>query len=186
MIVRSFHDPSLIDMIVPEITTDRLLLRDFRQSDFEAYAAMVSDPDVVRHLADGKPLDRTNAWRQLAMFAGHWTLRGFGVWAVEERSTGAFIGRIGCFEPEGWPAFEIAYTLARHAWGNGYATEGAAASLNYARTKLGRTNVTSVIRPDNTASIRVATGLGATLAETVEFYGGTALIYRYPEIARKN
>jgi RimJ/RimL family protein N-acetyltransferase len=169
-------------MIVPEIQTERLLLRGYRQSDFEAYAAMMADPDVVRYLADGKPFSRVDAWRQLAMFAGHWELRGFGVWAVEERSTGAFIGRIGCFEPEGWPAFEIAYTLARHAWGKGYATEGAEAALHYARTELGRTDITSVIRPENENSIRVATGLGATLGETVDFYGGTASIYHYPDI----
>ncbi|MEO6877491.1 MAG: GNAT family N-acetyltransferase, partial [Gemmatimonadaceae bacterium] len=88
-------------MIIPEIETERLLLRGYRQSDFEAYAAMMADPDVVQYLSDGKPMNRVDAWRQMAMFAGHWELRGFGVWAVEERSTGAFIGRIGCFEPEG-------------------------------------------------------------------------------------
>ncbi len=168
-------------MIVPEIETERLLLRGYRQSDFDAYAAMMADPDVVRYLSDGKPMNRVDAWRQMAMFAGHWELRGFGVWAVEERSTGAFIGRIGCFEPEGWPKFEIAYTLAQHAWGKGYATEGASAALNYARTELKRAGITSVIRPENSGSIAVATGLGATLGETVPFYGKTALIYRYPD-----
>lgn len=170
-------------MIVPEITTERLLLRAFRQSDFEAYAAMVADPEVVRYLADGKTLSRIDAWRQMAMFAGHWELRGFGVWAVEERATGKFIGRIGCFDPEGWPAFEIAYTLARHAWGKGYATEAARAALHYAHTTLGKRNVASVINSENKGSIAVATGLGATLSESVPFYGATALIYRYPDPA---
>jgi Acetyltransferase (GNAT) domain len=102
---------------IPQLTTHRLLLRAFRPDDFEPYAAMMADPDVSRHLMDGRPLTRPEAWRQLAMFAGHWILRGYGLWAVEDRATGQFLGRIGCLNPEGFPAFEIAYTLGRWAWG---------------------------------------------------------------------
>src|SRR2546423_9709883 len=152
---------------IPRLTTNRLLLREFRPEDFEPYAAMMADPDVARHLMDGRPLSRVEAWRQMAMFIGHWTLRGYGLWAVEERSTGRFLGRIGCLEPEGFPAFEIAYTLTRSAWGRGYAREGAAASLRYAREVLGRTKIASIIRPANAASIRVARSLGAVPGETV-------------------
>jgi RimJ/RimL family protein N-acetyltransferase len=114
---------------VPQLNTERLLLRGFEASDLDAYAAMMADPEVTRYLGDPHPLSRADAWRQLAMFAGHWVLRGFGVWAVEERATGTFIGRIGCWEPEGWPGFELAYTLARPAWGRGYAREGGAAAV---------------------------------------------------------
>lgn len=166
---------------IPTLETGRLLLRPFRPDDFPAYAALVADPEVTRHLADGRPLSRDEAWRQMAMFVGHWTLRGFGVWAVEERATGAFLGRIGCFEPEGWPAFEIAYTLGRAAWGRGYATEGARAALRYAHEVLGRRGVTSVIRPDNARSIRVATGLGARFEREAPFFGGVAHVYVYPD-----
>jgi RimJ/RimL family protein N-acetyltransferase len=105
------------------------------------------------------------------------------VWAVAERETGAFVGRIGCFEPEGWPAFEIAYTLARPAWGHGYAREGAAAALHYARRTLGRTDIVSIIRPGNAKSMLVAASLGATPDGSVEFFGSPALIYRYPRPA---
>jgi RimJ/RimL family protein N-acetyltransferase len=165
---------------VPRLETARLLLREFRPADLDAYAAMVADPEVMRFLADGRPLSRVEAWRQMAMFAGHWALRGFGVWAVEERATGAFVGRIGCFEPEGWPAFEVAYTLARPAWGRGYAREGAAAALRHAREVLRRDPVYSVIRPENARSIAVARSLGAERERTVEFFGGVADLYRYP------
>ena len=166
---------------VPTLHTERLVLRELAAGDFEAYAAMMADPDVTRFLGDGRPLGRAEAWRQMAMIAGHWVLRGFGLWAVEERATGAFLGRIGCFEPEGWPGFEIGYTLARGAWGRGYAREGAAAALRHARETLGRDAIISVIRPDNAASIRVATALGAMPDGQVDdFFGGLALIYRYP------
>ena len=167
-------------MNIPEIETDRLRLRALRADDFDPYATMMADPDVTRYLADGKPLSRADAWRQLAMILGHWELRGFGLWAVEEKATGDLLGRIGCYDPEGWPAFEIGYTLARHAWGKGYASEGAAAALEYARTVLGKRDITSVIKTGNEGSVRVATKLGATLGETVPFYESTAGIYVYP------
>ena len=141
---------------------------------------MMADPEVARYLGDGRPLSRADAWRQLAMLAGHWLLRGFGNWAVEDASTGVFLGRIGCLEPEGWPGFEIGYCLARSAWGKGYAREGASRALAYARQELGRTNIISLIRPSNEASIKVARALGAVAAETVELFGAPTVVYRYP------
>jgi len=164
---------------IPRVTTARLLLREFRASDFDAYAAMMADPLVTRYLGEGRALSRADAWRQLAMFAGHWALRGFGLWAVEERATGSFAGRIGCFEPEGWPGLEVAYALARPFWGRGYAREGAAVALRFAREELGRERVISIIRPGNAASIRVAEALGAAAGEEIDFYGAPARVYVY-------
>ena len=164
---------------IPELTTPRLRLRAFEPRDVDAYAAMMADPEVTRYIGDGRPLTRADAWRQLATFVGHWALRGFGLWAVEERGTGEFLGRIGCWEPDGWPGFELAYTLARPAWGRGYAREGAAAALAHARDTLGRTDVISLIRPANARSIRVAESLGAVRDGTVELFGRPTLRYRY-------
>jgi RimJ/RimL family protein N-acetyltransferase len=86
---------------IPRIATARLILRGSEEPDLEPYARMMADPRVTRYLGDGRPLSRADAWRQMALFQGHWALRGFGLWAVEHRVTGAFMGRIGCFEPEG-------------------------------------------------------------------------------------
>lgn len=165
---------------VPVIETERLTLRAFRDDDLEAYAALISDPIVSRFLGDGRPISRMEAWRQIAMITGHWLLRGFGLWAVEERETGHLIGRIGLHEPAGWPGFELAYTLGRDWWGKGFAQEAGRASLKHAREVMGRDEIISVIRPDNAASIKVATSLGAERAETVEFFGAPSVIYRYP------
>ena len=68
---------------VPLLTTPRLLLRGFAETDFEDYAGMLADQDVVRHLGDGRPMSRTDAWRHLATVIGNWSLRGFGLWEVE-------------------------------------------------------------------------------------------------------
>jgi RimJ/RimL family protein N-acetyltransferase len=165
---------------IPALTTERLLLRAFRADDFEAYAAIMADPAVTRFLGDGHPQGRDEAWRSMAYFLGHWELRGFGLWAVEERETGALAGRIGFLQPEGWPDFELAYTLAPAFQGRGYAREGARAALGYARETLGRERVISLIRPENTPSRRVAESFGATVEQTLDFFGGPALVYVYP------
>jgi len=108
---------------------------------------------------------------------GHWQLRGYGLWAVEERASGEMVGRIGCWNPEGWPGLEVGWTLRRRYWGRGYATEGARAALEYAFTQLGCRHVISLIRPANAASIRVAERLGERLEDRIELNGHEALVY---------
>jgi len=168
-----------LSVVVPRLDTLRLVLRAFLPSDVEPYARMMADPEVSRFLGDGKALDRADAWRQLAQIIGHWELRGFGLWAVEERATRRLVGRIGCYEPEGWPGFEIGYLLAREAWGRGLAREGVAAALAYARHELGRDSVISLIRPANRASIAVAEHFGARRTGSVELFGAASDVYTY-------
>jgi RimJ/RimL family protein N-acetyltransferase len=162
---------------MPTLQTDRLLLRMFRLEDFEAYAQMLADPEVQRYLGDGKPASRSEAWRHMAMLLGHWQLLGFGPWAVEERTRGVLIGRIGLFKPEGWPGVELGWMLRRASWGQGLATEGARAALAYAFTELHQPRIISLIRPANTASIRVAEKLGEQLEDRIEIHGDDALRY---------
>ena len=159
------------------IETDRLILRMFREDDLEPYAKICADPDVMRYLGDGKPLTRSEAWRQMAMILGHWHLRGYGLWAVEERATGHLIGRLGHFNPEGWPGFELGWVLGKPYWGRGYATEGARRALDYAFTDMGRDHVISLIYPANAASIRVAERIGETLEGRTQLFGHDVLVY---------
>jgi RimJ/RimL family protein N-acetyltransferase len=159
------------------LETERLRLRMFREDDLDAYAAICADPEVMRHLGEGKALGRAEAWRQIAMILGHWSLRGFGLWAVEERGTGALVGRIGFFQPEGWPGFELGWMLRRASWGKGYASEGAGRALAHAFTEMGRDHLISLIRPANQPSIRVAERLGETLEGRTELFGHEALVY---------
>jgi RimJ/RimL family protein N-acetyltransferase len=162
---------------IPTLTTDRLVLRPFRDDDLDAYAEICADPEVMRYLGDGKPLSRAEAWRQMAFIVGHWQLKGFGLWAVEEKASGALIGRAGLLHPEGWPGFELGWTLGRQWWGKGYATEAARMALRYAFEELDRDHVISLIRPENHPSIRVAERLGERLEGEVELFGGRTLIY---------
>lgn len=162
---------------IPTLSTERLLLRALREEDLDAYAAIMADAEVTRYLGDGRPLSRVDAWRQMALFLGHWQLRGYGHWAVEEHGTRTLVGRVGLFEPEGWPGFELGWTLGRPFWGRGYATEAARAALRYAFSELGREHVISLIHPDNHPSIRVAERLGESREGEAELYGRTVLVY---------
>jgi RimJ/RimL family protein N-acetyltransferase len=160
-----------------QLETDRLLLRMWRGDDFEPYARICADPDVMRYLVGGKTLSRLEAWRHMAFLIGHWHLRGYGHWAVEEKTTRSFVGRIGFLNPYSWPGFEIGWTLGRESWGKGYATEGARRALQYAFTELDKDHVISLIHPENQASIRVAERLGERPEGTSEILGMPVVIY---------
>ncbi len=80
------------------------------------FARISADAEVMRHVGGGAPATRAQAWRAMAMFTGHWILRGYGLWATEERATGRFIGRIGLWNPEGWPGLEVGWLLDRDLW----------------------------------------------------------------------
>ncbi|ARV59456.1 GNAT family N-acetyltransferase [Nostocales cyanobacterium HT-58-2] len=176
-------------MHIPQLETQRLILRGFREEDLDAYAKMHSDPEVTHYIGEGKTLSRSESWRNMAMIVGHWQLRGYGLWAVEERCSGEMIGRIGCWQPEGWPEFEIGWMLQRAYWGRGFATEGAKAAMDYAFDELQQSYVISVIRPENAASIRVAQKIGEKLQGKTELFGSEAVIYgisREDWLARKH
>jgi RimJ/RimL family protein N-acetyltransferase len=163
-------------MIDVRLETERLILRMIRLEDFEAYAALGADPEVMKFLG-GKTWDRLESWRYMCAMIGHWHLRGYGIWAVEEKATGQFVGRIGLHYPETWPGFELGWTLARQAQGKGFATEAARRSLEYAFEDLDRDHVISLIHPENIASIRVAERIGETVEGQTELLGNQVLVY---------
>ncbi len=159
------------------LETKRLILRHFCEEDLDTYAEMCADPEVMRYLLVGRTFSRAESWEHMATILGHWHLRGYGLWAVEHRQTGELVGRIGFLNPEGWPDFEIAWTLARPYWGNGYATEGAQAALSYGFIKLNRDRIISLIHPENQRSIKLAERLGEKLEKAIEFRGKQVLVY---------
>jgi RimJ/RimL family protein N-acetyltransferase len=158
------------------LETDRLLLRWFREDDFPEFLAMSSDPEVMKFIG-GKPLTQFEAWKSMAGYIGHWYFRGYGVWAVEEKSSGKLVGRIGFMNPPGWPGFELGWTLARENWGKGYATEGARRAMQYAFTEMNRERLISLIAPENVNSIRVAERLGERVQGETELLGHQVFIY---------
>ena len=164
---------------IPTIETARLRLTALHERHFEAYAAMLADSETIRFVGDGQPLDRMNAWRSMAMLLGHWVLRGYGMWAVEDITTGAFVGRVGIHNPEGWPDLEIGWMLLPQYRHQGYATEAARAALDYTFNVLGKERAASLIRIENSDSERVARRLGGRQSTTIDFLGSATLVYIY-------
>jgi [ribosomal protein S5]-alanine N-acetyltransferase len=161
----------------PVLETARLRLRVLKEGDLDPFAAMSADPDVMRYVgATGQPVDRRGAWRILAIMVGHWAFRGYGFFAMEDKATGAFVGRTGLWQPEGWPGLEIAWAVARERWGEGLATEAAIAMRDHAFGTMNVPRLISLIRPGNKASIRVAEKIGERFDRRMDL-DGEALVY---------
>src|SRR5271155_2629928 len=147
--------------MIPTLETERLLLRALKPEDFETYARFMADEDVTRYLT-GEPMTRVDAWRQMAMLLGHWMMRGYGMWAVERKSDRAFVGRVGLYNPEGWPSLEVGWTLGKEYWGQGYACEAGRVAMEYGFLTQGVSRMISVIQTNNVPSQKVAKALGET------------------------
>ena len=151
----------------PTVETERLILRPFREDDVDAYGDMLQTPEVRASLHLPDDVGREQAWSAMAAWLGQWELRGTGNWAVEDRASGAFLGRAGTHYPErgDWPGIEIGWAFHPRAWGKGFATEAGAASVDYAFAHHDVDALYSVILPENTRSQAVAQRLGFTLFE---------------------
>ena len=162
----------------PELLTARLRLRPFRDSDVVGMFDLFSNETTARYI--GGSCNDEDAWRRMATLVGHVTLRGYGVWAVEELASGAFVGYCGPWYPLGWPEPEIAWSLRSQFHGQGYATEAAREARSHAYDVLGWRTAISCIALENAASIRVALRLGAWLERTAVNRGWNIGIYRHP------
>lgn len=163
---------------IPVIETERLILRGFEERDFEGFAAMRADPEVMHFI--GGAQQPHEAWRTMAATLGHWCLRGFGFFCVEEKSSGALVGNCGTILPHDWPENEIGYSFTQAAQGKGYGTEAATAALSFAYKYLGWKTAISVIDKDNRPSQRVAEKLNARLEQReVAIWNFTADIWRH-------
>jgi RimJ/RimL family protein N-acetyltransferase len=154
------------------LETDRLVLRAWRPSDREPFAAMNADPEVMRWVGGGRTYTRAESDDMLAHVEAHWEANGYGLWCAAPREDpDACLGFIGlsvpAFLPAVLPAVEVGWRLARHAWGRGLATEGARVALSHAFGPLALARVLSIIEPDNARSVRVAEKLGMRRAADI-------------------
>ena len=151
-----YHRPMIIE-------TERLILRPVDpQRDFEPWAKAMADEATVRYLGT-PPMSRALAWRNMALVMGHWVIRGYGFFSLELKATGEWVGRVGPWYPEGWPAPEVGWTLSPDHRGQGYATEAARASVDYAFRQLRWPQVIHVILEGNAPSIALAKRIGSSL-----------------------
>ena len=164
-------DDSVVGERTTELSTQRLLLRRWRESDREPFAALNADPEVMRYFR--APLDRAASDAFVDRIEARFDEYDYGLWAVEVRATGSFIGFIGLsrqtFEAPFNPAVEVGWRLSREAWGHGYATEGARAALAYGFGSVGLEEIVSMTTKTNLRSQAVMQRLGMTTDPADDF-----------------
>jgi RimJ/RimL family protein N-acetyltransferase len=153
------------------LQTRRLLLRPWRESDLEPFAALNADPAVMEHFA--KPLDRSESDAFVARIRAHFAREGFGFWAVEVPGVAPLVGLVGlarpAFEAHFTPCVEVGWRLAREHWGKGYATEAARASIRFGFEQLGLDEIVSFTVPGNVRSRAVMERIGMTRSADDDF-----------------
>ncbi|MBY8974567.1 GNAT family N-acetyltransferase [Rhodobacteraceae bacterium NNCM2] len=169
----------------PVLETARLRLRPHLPGDFEASAALWSDPDVVRFIS-ATPSTREASWSRLLRYIGQWQVSGFGYWVAETRETGAFVGEVGfadyrrAIDPDLGRMPEAGWVLSPRFHRAGYASEAAARMLEWADTALDHGQSFCIFDPAHHASIRVARKLGYGGDVMGTYGGGPTLILTRP------
>jgi RimJ/RimL family protein N-acetyltransferase len=168
----------------PTLETERLRLRAYRREDFAALHAMWSDPVVMRFIL-GRASTEEETWARLLRYAGLWPLLGYGYWAVEERSTGRFVGDVGFADfrrdmtPSLGGAPEAGWVLSAWAHGKGLATEAVRAAHAWSDAHLaGEGHTACMILPENAASIGVAIKCGYVENGRATYKGNEDLVFR--------
>jgi RimJ/RimL family protein N-acetyltransferase len=155
------------------LETPRLVLRLPTEADIPAFLSMHTESDIGHLVIGGvRPSgDLEIAWRNFVMQLGHWQLRGFGMWLVEERATSDIIGRIGFWQSGTWPGIELGWLIRQARRNQGFATEAAVRALEWARTETTIERIVSLILPDNAPSLRIATKIGEQFERDIDFGG---------------
>ena len=152
-------------MSAPTLRTDRLVMRGWRETDREPYAAMNADPRVMEHFPG--TMSRPESDAHVDAIAEHFARRGYGLWAVEVPGEAEFIGFVGLnvprFEAHFTPAVEVGWRLVPESWGHGYATEAAREAVRFGFEDAGLAEIVSFTAPANERSQAVMRRLGMTL-----------------------
>ncbi|RYC27849.1 GNAT family N-acetyltransferase [Ciceribacter ferrooxidans] len=164
-------------IIVKTIQTERLMLRQWREEDFEASAQFWADAGNMAFV--GGPIPREDAWRRMLYFIGHWQLRGFGFFVVVDSATGEMAGYCGAQRPMDKLEPELGWGVFPGFQGRGYATEAMHAVLGFAFSQLGWTTAISLIADDNLASRAVARKLGGSVERYTDIDGRCYGVYRH-------
>ncbi|HET6554941.1 MAG TPA: GNAT family N-acetyltransferase [Dyella sp.] len=168
--------------VVPVLDTERLRLRAHRAEDHAERVAIWSDPEVTRFIG-GRPLTGEEIWRRFLQYMGLWSVLGYGYWAVEEKSTGRYIGDIGFadfkrdLQPSLEGMLEFGWVLASHAHGKGYASEAVVAAIHWAEQHRPGMRAVCIIDPANQPSIRVAEKAGFKRWQESTYHGGPTVVF---------
>ncbi len=164
---------------IPQLQTQRLLLRAPSESDFEAYAEFYGDGNASHFY--GGPINASAAWDRLARDSGHWHLRGYGQWTIVHKDHGKVIGSVGFAWPTGWPRPELTWWIGQSWRRQGFAKEASVAAICYGYEKLNWCLVQTHMKDENTAAKSLVLSLGGQKIERETFPDDiTRDVYRLP------
>jgi RimJ/RimL family protein N-acetyltransferase len=165
--------------VIPEfIETERLKLRMFNEKDCKDMHEYYADSECMKYTS-GRVFNEHESWQKVAALAGHWIIRGYGSYALEDKATGNLIGIAGLDYPSDWPEPEIQWGLLRRYWGKGYASEAVKAIKKMCESSVPEMSLISLIFKDNINSANLAKAVGATFEREYEFRNDTCLIFRH-------
>ena len=165
-------------LIPTQLETDRLLLRMFRNDDWKDIHEYYGDAACATYTT-GKASNEHETWQKMAAVLGHWQLRSYGSYALEEKKLKRVIGIAGLDYPSDWPEPEIQWGLAKQFWGKGYASEAVRAIKEMKKQFIPNMFLISLIHPDNANSSNLAKAVGAYFEKEILFRNGTWHIYRH-------
>ena len=168
-----------MNYLVPErLESERLYLRQFEEADWRDLHLYYSDEEAVT-FTQGRALSEGETWRVMCSMIGHWQIRGYGPYALEEKGSSRVLGTVGLWYPNDWPEPEIKWGLARDCWGRGFASEAARQVLTSVAAHLPDFRPISMIHDDNSTSIALALALGAQRERSIEYEDEPHGIYRH-------
>jgi len=154
-----------------QLLTDRLRLRPYTSDDVASMFAVFGDPEVMRYSQFGADPSLEATAIRIQKLIDHQAQFGFSLWVVENRATGELLGDCGLKQLESGPQIEVGYRFAKAHWGRGYATEAAAASVNFGFQSLQLPRIVAVVEPANQASHRVIEKIGLRYQGLARYYG---------------
>ncbi len=172
-------------MAAQTIETERLILRQHSEADFKLAYEMWNSPEVYKFIG-GATSTETHTWMRLCNYVGHWALKGFGYWAVIEKSSGEYLGDLGFadFKRDINPSIkglpEVGWALRPQVHGKGYATEALHGALAWGLKNLKFEKIVCIINPDNLASIRVAEKCGFKEKLRTTFANASTIMFEMP------
>lgn len=166
-----------MSVVIPELTTERLVLRGPEAEDYPNFKATFTS---YRARFMGGPLNDYEAWMLYAAEIGHWQIRGYGMWMIHDRDTDRTLGMAGAWKPAKWPEPELAWVIWPEVAGRGIALEATDAARSWCYDTLGWETAVSYIDPKNYESIKLAERLGARRDIEAATVDGSDVVYRHP------
>ncbi|MBT8473658.1 MAG: GNAT family N-acetyltransferase [Marinicaulis sp.] len=172
-----------LNIEIPVLDSERLILREHRYADFPAMCEMWADPEVTKYI-DGKPRPVEDCWLKFLRATGFWAHLGYGYWIVENKETGEVAGEVGIgdfkrmLDPITPMPHEFGWAFRSSFHGQGVATEAVKTAMNWADKSLEGAELTCIIDPANAPSIRVAEKCGLREAARAKYHGGEVMVCR--------